>query len=38
MEFVYKISAYQGIHQTKTTLYFRVYKYAQPDLALLKNS
>jgi Lrp/AsnC family transcriptional regulator for asnA, asnC and gidA len=38
MEFVDKISAYQGIHQTKTTLYFRVYKYAQPDLALLKNS
>ncbi|MBV9986590.1 MAG: Lrp/AsnC family transcriptional regulator [Chitinophagaceae bacterium] len=36
MDFVNTVSAYEGVHQTKTTLYFKVYKYAQPDLALLK--
>lgn len=36
VEFVNKISAIEGVHQTKTTLYFKVYKYAQPDLNLLK--
>ena len=34
--FVNKISAIEGVHQTKTTIYFKVYKYAQPDLNLLK--
>lgn len=36
MEFVGKLSAMNGVNQTKTTLYFKVYKYAQPDLALLR--
>ncbi|HZX59033.1 MAG TPA: Lrp/AsnC family transcriptional regulator [Mucilaginibacter sp.] len=36
VDFVNKISAYEGVHQTNTTIYFKVYKYAQPDLALLK--
>ncbi|MBI2731609.1 MAG: Lrp/AsnC family transcriptional regulator [Sphingobacteriales bacterium] len=34
--FVNKISAIEGVHQTKTIIYFKVYKYAQPDLKLLK--
>lgn len=34
--FINKVAAYEGIHQTKTTIYFKVYKYAQPDLGLLK--
>ena len=34
--FVNKISGIKGVNQTKTTLYLKVYKYAQPDLALLK--
>lgn len=34
--FINSISNMQGVHQTKTTLYFKVYKYAQPDLKLLK--
>ncbi len=34
--FVNKISRIKGVNQTKTTLYLKVYKYAQPDLALLK--
>lgn len=29
------ISKINGVYQTKTTLYFKVYKYAQPDLNLL---
>ena len=36
VQFVNEISAFEGVHQTKTTIYFKVYKYAQPDLALLK--
>ena len=35
MNFVNEISAIKGVNQTKTTLYFKVYKYAQPDLKLL---
>jgi Lrp/AsnC family transcriptional regulator for asnA, asnC and gidA len=36
VNFINQISNYEGVHQTKTTIYFKVYKYAQPDLALLK--
>jgi Lrp/AsnC family transcriptional regulator for asnA, asnC and gidA len=36
VEFVNKISAVEGVFQTKTTIYFKVYKYAQPDLGLLE--
>jgi Lrp/AsnC family transcriptional regulator, regulator for asnA, asnC and gidA len=36
LEFVNKISKIEGVYQTKTTLYFKVYKYSQPDLSLLK--
>jgi Lrp/AsnC family transcriptional regulator for asnA, asnC and gidA len=36
VNFVNGISKIEGVHQTKTTLYFKVYKYAQPDLNLLK--
>ncbi|MEO7531313.1 MAG: Lrp/AsnC family transcriptional regulator [Sediminibacterium sp.] len=36
VNFVNRISAFEGVHQTKTTIYFKVYKYAQPDLGLLK--
>ncbi len=36
IEFINTISAYEGVFQTKTTIYFKVYKYAQPDLKLLK--
>lgn len=36
MNFVNKISNLKGVNQTKTTLYFKVYKYAQPDLKLLQ--
>jgi Lrp/AsnC family transcriptional regulator for asnA, asnC and gidA len=35
VDFVNKISAIEGVNQTKTTIYFKVYKYAQPDLGLL---
>ena len=35
MNFVNEISSIKGVNQTKTTLYFKVYKYAQPDLKLL---
>lgn len=35
VEFINEISKIDGIYQTKTTLYFKVYKYAQPDLSLL---
>lgn len=36
VEFVNTISHIEGVYQTKTTIYFKVYKYAQPDLKLLK--
>ena len=36
VEFINDISTLEGVHQTKTTVYFKVYKYAQPDLNLLK--
>lgn len=36
VDFVNCISKLEGVHQTKTTIYFKVYKYAQPDLKLLK--
>jgi len=36
VDFVNRISHIEGVHQTKTTIYFKVYKYAQPDLNLLK--
>jgi Lrp/AsnC family transcriptional regulator for asnA, asnC and gidA len=35
VDFVNKISTIDGVFQTKTTIYFKVYKYAQPDLGLL---
>ena len=35
VQFVNDISTIDGVYQTKTTLYFNVYKYAQPDLSLL---
>jgi Lrp/AsnC family transcriptional regulator for asnA, asnC and gidA len=36
VDFVNKISSFKGVYQTKTTIYFKVYKYAQPDLGLLR--
>ena len=36
VDFVNEISKIEGVNQTKTTIYFKVYKYAQPDLKLLK--
>ncbi|MDE1192655.1 MAG: Lrp/AsnC family transcriptional regulator [Arachidicoccus sp.] len=33
-DFINDISKIEGIYQTKTTLYFKVYKYAQPVLNL----
>lgn len=36
VSFVNEISKLEGVYQTKTTLYFKVYKYAQPDLNLLQ--
>jgi len=36
VEFVNQVSKIEGVHQTKTTIYFKVYKYAQPDLNLLQ--
>jgi Lrp/AsnC family transcriptional regulator for asnA, asnC and gidA len=33
---VNQISTIEGVFQTKTTIYFKVYKYAQPDLGLLE--
>lgn len=36
VDFVNDISKIDGVYQTKTTIYFKVYKYAQPDLKLLK--
>lgn len=36
VNFINQLSKLEGVHQTKTTVYFKVYKYAQPDLNLLK--
>lgn len=36
VEFVNELSNINGVFQTKTTIYFKVYKYAQPDLNLVK--
>ena len=36
VDFVNRISQLKGVHQTKTTFYFKVFKYAQPDLQLLR--
>jgi Lrp/AsnC family transcriptional regulator, regulator for asnA, asnC and gidA len=36
VQFVDEISQIEGVNQTKTTIYFKVYKYAQSDLGLLK--
>ena len=36
VSFINEISKIEGVHQTHTTIYFKVYKYAQPDLNLLK--
>jgi Lrp/AsnC family transcriptional regulator for asnA, asnC and gidA len=36
VDFINDLSHIEGVHQTKTTIYFKVYKYAQPDLNLLK--
>ncbi len=36
VQFVNEISMLEGVDHTKTTIYFKVYKYAQPDLNLLK--
>ncbi|MEO6228891.1 MAG: Lrp/AsnC family transcriptional regulator [Ferruginibacter sp.] len=36
VQFVNLLSGIEGVYQTKTTIYFKVYKYAQPDLNLLK--
>ena len=36
VNFVENISKIEGVNQTKTTIYFKVYKYAQPDINLLK--
>jgi len=33
--FIGEISQIEGVFQTKTTIYFQVYKFAQPDLGLL---
>ena len=38
VEFINRISTIEGVYQTKTTIYFKVYKYAQPDLNLLNQS
>jgi|SRR6185503_19213471 len=38
VDFVNRISVIDGVYQTKTTIYFKVYKYAQPDLGLLDNN
>lgn len=36
VSFIDEISKIEGVNQTKTTIYFKVYKFAQPDLDLLK--
>lgn len=33
--FISEASQIEGVFQTKTTIYFQVYKFAQPDLSLL---
>ena len=38
VNFVEIISKIEGVNQTKTTIYFKVYKYAQPDMNLLNKS
>ncbi len=38
VQFVDALCNIEGVHQTKTTIYFKVYKYAQPDLNLLKHN
>ena len=38
VQFINTISGFEGIYQTNTTIYFKVYKYAQPDLDLLKDA
>jgi Lrp/AsnC family transcriptional regulator, regulator for asnA, asnC and gidA len=35
VQFVEQISKISGVDQTKTTIYLKVYRYAQPDLKLL---
>ena len=35
VKFIQEISQLEGVFQTKTTIYLKVYKYAQPDLDLL---
>ena len=37
VDFVNDISKIEGVYQTKTTIYFKVYKFAQPDLMLLRD-
>ncbi len=37
VSFINTISGIEGIYQTNTTIYFKVYKYAQPDLDLLQD-
>lgn len=37
IDFVNRISKIEGIYQTKTTLYFEVYKSTEPDLNLLQD-
>lgn len=34
-DFISEVSKIEGVFQTKTTIYFQVYKFAQPDLKLL---
>lgn len=36
VNFINEISKIDGVNQTKTTIYFKVHKYAQPDLQLLR--
>ena len=36
VDLVNQLSKIEGVYQTKTTIYFKVYKFAQPDLRLLK--
>jgi Lrp/AsnC family transcriptional regulator for asnA, asnC and gidA len=36
MAFVDQLSKIEGVFQTKSTIYFKVFKYAQPDLRLLR--
>lgn len=37
VQFVNEISRIEGVYRTQTTLYFNVYKYAQPNLNLLQD-